>query len=128
MRCLTRAFCNVLWRFAMKRYVTIKRFVSLQNYSQAVSRKTFCETNRCISKALHSGLWAYLIHSSMYTLQCSRELSHRCSVRCNTLSDPPKIGVNVSDETVHYTGCMFSYEQKIKTNLPLACFIKLLLL
>ena len=31
VRCLTRAFCNVLWRFAMQRYVTIKRFVSLQN-------------------------------------------------------------------------------------------------
>ena len=66
VRCLTRAFCNVLWRFAMQRYVTIKRFVSLQNYSWAVSRKTFCETNHCISRALRSGLWAYLIYSSVF--------------------------------------------------------------
>ena len=67
VRCLTRAFCNVLRHFAMQRYVTIKRFVALQNYSWAVSRKTFCETNRCISRTLRSGLWAYLIHSSVYT-------------------------------------------------------------
>ena len=33
VRCLRRAFCSALWHFAMQRYVTIKRFVPLQNYS-----------------------------------------------------------------------------------------------
>ena len=33
VRCLTGAFCSALWHFAMQRYVTIKRFVPLQNYS-----------------------------------------------------------------------------------------------
>ena len=123
VRCLTRAFCNVLWRFAMQRYVTIKRFVSLQNYFWAVSRKTFCETNRCISKALRSGLWAYSIHSSVYTLQCSRESSQRCSVRCNTLSDPPKTGVNVSDESaLHRVHLLIP--AKIQNKSPTCLFIK----
>ena len=132
VRCLTRAFCNVLWRYAMQRYFAIKRFVSLQNYSWAVSRKTFCETNRCISRALRSGLWAYSIHSSMYTLQCSslqcsRESSQRCSVRCNTLTDPPKIGVNISDESaLHRVHVLIP--AKIQNKSPTCLFIKLLLL
>ena len=56
VRCLTRAFFNVLWHFAMQRYVTIKRFVAQQNYSWTVSRKAKCETKRFISRALRSGL------------------------------------------------------------------------
>ena len=103
------------------------RFVSLQNYSWSVSQKTFCETNHCISRALRSGLWAYLIHSSVYTLQCSRESSQRCSVWCNTLSDPPKIGVNVSDESaLHRMHVLIP--AKIQNKSPTCLFIKLLLL
>ena len=55
----------------------------------------------------------------MYTLQCSRESSQRCSVRCNTLSDPPIIGVNVSDESaLHRVHSHTSKNSKQISHLP----------
>ena len=57
----------------------------------------------CLSGALTDcflplKLRVYLIHCSVYTLQCSSESSHVCSARRNTLFDP----VNVPDEsTLH---------------------------
>ena len=61
--------------------------------------------------------------SSVYTLQCFGESIQRCSVRCNTLSDPPKIGVNVSDESaLHRVHVLIP--AKIQNKSPTCLFYK----